>query len=116
MRWALNNKNAEKEREDFERFGQEIPASLFPPELKPGAESIYHAFWDLCTDRQSGMSISRISYSSARLYCQGWNDDDFALFWRLIRAMDTVYIDHSSGEDKEKTFTREAFRGAFSSK
>lgn len=60
------------------------------------------------------MQAGRISYSSARQYCG--DDDEFPLFWRVIRAMDSVYLDHVNGDGKPKSFTRESFRGAFSSK
>lgn len=79
-----------------------------------GAGAWYSAFWDLCTDRQMG---GRIGYSAARAYGRdcGWSDDEFQVFWRVIRAMDGVYLEHVSS-DGPKTFTREAFRGAFSGK
>lgn len=113
----LKNPNAEKEREDFERFGQEIPASLWPPELADGAKSWYEAFWDLCSDRPSGgMQLGRISYMSARMHCRGWPEDEFHSFWRVIRAMDEVFLQHANSDGEPQTFTRESFRGAFSGK
>lgn len=93
-----------------------MPDSLWPPEFIDGAESWYAAFWDLCSDRQTGMSIGRISYASARLYCQGWSEDEFHSFWQVIRAMDNVYLEHANSDGKPKKFTRESFRGAFSGK
>ncbi|WP_442596295.1 hypothetical protein ACSBPU_05560 [Parapusillimonas sp. JC17] len=81
-----------------------------------GAQSWYAAFWDLHTDRPAGMQAGRISYMSARIHCHGWPEDEFHSFWRVIRAMDDVYLEHANSGGEPKTFTREGFRGAFSGK
>lgn len=112
----LANPNAEKEREQFEQFGQETPASLWPPQFMDGAKSWYDAFWDLNTDRPAGMELGRISYASARLYCRDWADGAFHSFWRALRAMDDVYLAHVNSGGEQKEFTRESFRGAFAGK
>lgn len=109
----MRNPNAEQLREDYERFGQEPPPSLWPPEFVDGAQSWYNAFWDLNSDRPVGMGEGRIPHSAARAY---YGDrEDFPAFWSTIRAMDQAYLEHARG-DEPQHFTREAFRGAFSSK
>lgn len=112
----MANPDAEKQREDFERFGQEIPDSLWPPEFVPGASAWYAAFWELSSDRQIGMGEGPIQYSSIRLYTSGWPADEVAMFTRCIRAMDGVYLDHANRDGKPQEFSREMFRGAMSGK
>lgn len=96
-------------RAAYERFDQDIPDSLWPPEFIDGAQAWYNAFWDLSTDRQMGMQEGRIRYSAARAY--GVHEDEFDEFWRAMKAMDNVYLQHASNGGEPKTFTREMFRG-----
>lgn len=112
----LANPNAEREREAFAQFGQDIPDSLWPPDFAPGASAWYSAFWDLSSDRQVGMSIGPIQYGSIRLYTSGWPPDEVALFTRCIRLMDQIYLEHANSDAEPKAFSREMFRGAFSGK
>jgi hypothetical protein len=100
---------------DFERYGQEIPAGLWPPPFIDGAESWYAAFWDLSSTRPVGMQAGRISYLAAREYCRGWlSDEEFPCFWRVMQAMDDAYLRHVNSGGEPQEFTREAFRSAFS--
>lgn len=62
----------------------------------------WEAFWELSTDRQAGMSDGPIPWSSIKNYCV---DSEFAI---IIRAMDSVYMSHKSGEGQE--MTKEKFR------
>lgn len=110
----LRNPNAAADRESFEKFDQDIPDSLWPPEFVDGAQQWYQAFADLSSDRPQGMGMSRIGFMAAYRYAETMGIDDFDGFWRCVRAMDDVFIDHHSGE--KQIFTREQFRGAFASK
>lgn len=113
LAWALQNPDAQRIREDYERFGQDIPDDLWPPDFMDGAQSLYNAFWDLSSDRPMGMQPGRIPWASAKAYCDTIPGEDFDLFWRVIRAMDTVYMEHQAEGGKPKAYTKEMFRGTF---
>lgn len=81
-----------------------------------GASAWYSAFWELSSDRQIGVGVGPIQYSSIRLYTAGWPPDEVTLFTRCIRAMDQIYLEHANSDSKPKEFSREMFRGAFSGK
>ena len=89
---------------------------MWPPEFVAGASAWYAAFWELCSDRQIGMGVGAIQYTSIRLYTAGWPPDEVTLFTRVIRAMDRIYLDHANSDDERKSFSREMFRGAFAGK
>lgn len=112
----LENPEAEKQREAFAQFGQDIPDSLWPPDFIDGAAAWYSAFWELSSDRQVGMVVGPIQYISIRFYTAGWPPDETTLFTRCIRAMDQVYLEHASSDAEEKSFSRDMFRGAFAGK
>lgn len=105
--WALNNPNAKKIIEDYERFGQEVPKGLTPPELNDVEWSLWRAFWDLSTDRQIGMAAGPIMWTSISRYAPS-TGLGMQVFSSIIRAMDDAYLGHKSGEGKK--FSREMMR------
>lgn len=96
-------------RSDYERFNQDIPEDLYPPQLIDGSHSFYNAFWDLDSERAIGMQPGRIPYSAIRKYAMNHGISDSDVFIRIIMAMDKAYLSHNSGGD-DKTMTREEFR------
>lgn len=109
MRWRLDNPNAEQLIKDYERFGQDVPDSLVAPELHDIELSLWVAFWELSSDRQAGMTVGAIPWSSIRAYAQDFKALELRVFERIIRTMDNAYLSHESGSSK--TFTREMLKG-----
>lgn len=77
-------------------IGEEPPPGLVPPDLEPGAETYFEAWNALAHDRPLGQGfIGSIPFMAIDRYAEriGLNDpDEFALFARLVRAMDTEYV------------------------
>lgn len=96
-------------RADYERFDQEVPKSLIPPELHDVEWFYWQAFWELSTDRQAGMSTGPIPWSSIAGYAASHPWVDLSSFVSIMRTMDGVYVAHDSGESK--TFSRDMLRG-----
>ena len=113
----MKNPNAAKDREDFERFRQEIPESLWPPSFIDGAQAWYTAFLDICGDRSgTGMGVGALSWTVIDRYAQRMGISDFDAFAKCMKAMDGVYIKHNQPEGEKQEFSREMFRGSFNSK
>lgn len=72
------------------------PALLSRPDLDPALEWVWKAFWGLSSDRQVGMSLGPIPWSSINAYGlrMDLDLDEFEKFEGLIRAMDGAYLDH----------------------
>jgi hypothetical protein len=82
----------------------EIPPTLLnEPELLPGLEIYYSAFWDLFSDRQLGMGVGPIPYSAMRAYCLDWEMDDEQAsdLKRLVRKMDHVFLEWQEKQSKK---------------
>ncbi|WP_446650564.1 phage tail assembly chaperone [Alcaligenes faecalis] len=94
--------------EDYERFGQEIPESLMPPDLHDVEWSYWQAFWELSTDRQVGMASGPVPWTAIHAYAQSERITDVSSFAGIIRAMDDAYLSHQGGESK--TFTRDMLK------
>lgn len=95
-----------------------VPEELEPPELLPGLEGWFDAFYDLSTDRQLGMVAGPIPDASICRFTAGWPDEDAAAFKACIRAMDGAFLEKSDAEpspDAEASSNpaRDAFRGTF---
>jgi len=74
----------------------QIPDPLLnEPELLPGLNLYFDAFWELCPDRQLGMSVGPIPYTSIRQYCIDWNLNEELTFnmKKLVRKLDLVYLE-----------------------
>lgn len=66
------------------------------PELPPELEWVYRAFGDLSGSRRA--AGGRIPWESAAAYADRFGIEDLDAFWALIRAMDSVYLDHIGKE------------------
>lgn len=65
-------------------------------EIREDLLFVWRAFHDLSGDRQTGMSVGRIPFSSVDRYAArfGVDDrDDFERFMGLIRAMDLAFVE-----------------------
>lgn len=76
---------------------------LNAPELAPGLEFYFHAFVELTTERQVGMSEGPIPVSAMRRYAEdlGLSPDEAHRFRTLISGMDVAYLRHRSNEAKK---------------
>lgn len=69
------------------------------PELDDHLDFAWQAFVALSSDRQLGMSVGPIPWSSIDRYALRFGidgGDDFEAFAALISAMDGAYLDHSA--------------------
>ena len=84
---------------------RELPqAFLNPIRPAPHLAFIWSAFWDLSTDRSSGMGVGPIPFSAIDRFAEryGIHDlDDFDTFKALIHEMDGVYLEHASADAEE---------------
>lgn len=75
-------------------------AYLDRPKVAPENEFFWHAFWDLNTERQIGMSAGPIPFSAIGAYADRYgirSVDEFDRFKSIIRAMDSVAREKSAG-------------------
>lgn len=64
------------------------------PEVPEHFEWVYEAFWDLTGSRQTGMTVGPIPFEAVDRYADRYRIDDFEEFHRLIRAMDSAFLEH----------------------
>jgi hypothetical protein len=79
------------------------------PELLPGLEFIWRAFWDLATCRTIGMGEGPIWWIAVNDYANRYgitDEDEFDRFKMLIKELDSVFLDH-----RDKKRTREMNKG-----
>ncbi len=82
-------------------LGRPVPSGyLNQPEIEVEYQFFYEAFWELSSDRQSGMSVGQIpSGSIARFASDLEMDTDAADFLRaVLRSLDNIYLSHQSGK------------------
>lgn len=82
----------------------QIPDQLLnEPMLHEGLDIYYSAFWELNTDRQVGMGLGPIPYSSIRNYCKdrGLGGDQSDNMMRLLRKMDSEFIKFQEKQAKK---------------
>lgn len=79
------------------------------PHLLPGLEFIYMAFFDLNTERPSGMGEGQIPWSAIKAYADYHELDaqSFEVLNYLIRRMDGVYLKHMSEKREQQSKQRE---------
>jgi hypothetical protein len=86
--------------------GHSVPAAyLKRPRLHPQFQFYWDAFWELSSDRQVGMAIGRIPFSSIDRYAQRYDldqVDEFDLFREVMRSMDAEFRRLSSPEESKK--------------
>lgn len=70
------------------------------PILTMGLELYFYAFWDLSTCRGE----NEIPWTSALEYAKlaGFDEDEFQVFWTIIRAMDAEYLKFREKKAKAK--------------
>jgi len=68
------------------------------PELHPGLELYYGAFFDLSTCRQVGFGVSPIPWNVIADYAQVYQFDDDQVddLFHFVRHMDHTFINHQS--------------------
>lgn len=64
------------------------------PELLPGLDIFWNAFWELQSDRQSGMGVGPIPYTAISCYANdfGFIGDDFDDLVFFVRQMDDEFL------------------------
>lgn len=77
--------------------------------MRLGIEDWYDDFWRLSKDRQVGMALGQIPYSTILSHTQGWPHEDADMFYECIDAMDRAYM----GYDPKKVVSDEDPRAAF---
>lgn len=82
--------------------------------MPAGTESWYNDFYELSTDRQSGMCLGQIPAASIDRRTADMTDEDATMFRAVIRAMDKIYLRHQRGEpdapEESDNPKRDAFR------
>lgn len=77
------------------KMGQPIPEAIKnAPQLLPGLEFYFKAFFELSTCRSIGMDIGPVPYTAISEYANrhGMNNDVFPILLTFIRGMDNAYI------------------------
>lgn len=105
----MDNPDAQKVISDYQRFGVEIPEDLTPPPLHDIEWTYWQAFIDLSTERALGMGKpGSIPWSAIHRYADEKSGTDRETLTRIIRAMDSAFLGHESGESR--SFSREMMR------
>ena len=98
--------------ERIESRGLPVPEYLTPPDVLPGYDDWFTAFWYLSRDRIYGGPIPAASIDR---HAAGMTDGEAALFRSVICAMDDVYLRHllpDTGGNASPENARDAFRSA----
>lgn len=84
------------------------------PQLRPGDEFYLRAFWELSTERPVGAVVGVIPQSKIKEYASqlGLEDHMIGVLCRVIRKMDTAYLDWSRLEAEKQRKTAAAEGGA----
>ena len=87
------------------REGMPLPQSIQnAPELWFGLELYLNAFFDLNTERSSGMGVGPIPWSAIDRYAErhGFDDEQRTDLQYHIRALDATYIEHHNKKSGDK--------------
>lgn len=79
------------------QFGTPIPQVIIDaPDLQPGLELYFEAFWALSSCRQIGMSAGPIGWVDCNTYATVLHLDEEQAddLWFFISAMDAVFLKH----------------------
>lgn len=78
---------------------------LDQPQLQPGDNFYFRAFWELSSCRQFGWSVGPIPWRDMVLYAEyaGLDSENTQLFATVLRELDEVYLSWSRDEVKRKT-------------
>lgn len=78
------------------RTGMPLPKAIEnAPELWPGLELYFNAWFELDSTRAIGMGVGPIPWNAIESYCQALElgAEQKAKMHRLVRALDRVYLD-----------------------
>lgn len=90
---------------------------MTPPDIAPGYDDWIEAFIELGTDRQIGQVFGPIPAASIDRHTNGWPEFEAAMFRRVIRAMDTVWLERQAPDaDAELPPSDNPARDAFRAK
>lgn len=98
----MDNPDAGTVRAHYARAGVPIPAGLHPPPVWSGFEQWFNDFWELGTERQVGMGVGPIPKGAIDRHVAGWPKAEAALFWRLIRMLDNMFLERRAAESKAR--------------
>lgn len=78
-----------------------LPCIISRTEVAEHLHFEWSAFRMLSTDRQIGMALGPIMWSSIDAFARRYRivEDDFDRLCRIIQAMDEIYRDYSKGSD-----------------
>jgi hypothetical protein len=96
--------NEAKIVEQAQKLNMPLPETILnKPELSIGLDVYRKAFWDCSTDRNYGMAEGPIPWSSVSKWAEryGYVGEEFDRLWYLIRAMDSVFIEHRNKAQKK---------------
>lgn len=98
---------AQKQVREMAEQGKDLPESLKMPELMPGCDVYLEQFFELSTDRQLGQFLpGPIPSASIARHTEGWRDSEAERFRKVIRDMDSVFLEqmrpNEKGEPKPK--------------
>lgn len=82
---------------DALQWGTPIPEPIInQPEVQPGLEIYYEAFWALTTTRQLGMGCGPIPWTACQSYAEvcGFDEEQADDLWFFISSMDAVFLKH----------------------
>lgn len=87
----------------LKRAGQAVGLVPDAPDLSFVLNFYYDAFFDLCTTRVNGMSMSPISVLSVDEYARNRQFTAFQLYFirKVVRVLDPIYMEHSASEHKK---------------
>ena len=76
--------------------------ALNPPQLAVGLQFYWDAFWTLGADRAIGMSEGPIPWTAVHTFAlsRGMSVDESDRLYRIVRAMDVVYLNELNRKNK----------------
>lgn len=85
------------------QFGRLPPQFANAPDLWPGLEFYWSAFWALDSCRAMGMSVGPIPWTAIEQWCDAKevDDEERETVHYLIRRMDIAYLAHHSAKMKK---------------
>jgi len=85
------------------RFGNKIPDRIAnAPTLEPSLVFYYEAWQELSTDRQFGMGVGPIPFTSVLQYGNHYEIEDLDDFLFFIRSLDAEYIKYANKDNAKK--------------
>jgi hypothetical protein len=99
MVWHLTSAAiAARQRKRLKHQGRPIPANYWPPQIYLGYAEWLDLFWELSTERPSGLDVGQIPYSAILRASEHLRADEAELFRYCVRRMDRAFL--SLGEEE----------------